>query len=902
MASIVVVQHLAPDHKSMMSELLGRFTSRTVREAVDGMTLEPGLVAVVPAHANLELEGSKLRLRERTTNALNLPINLFFESLARECGQDAVGVVLSGTGSDGRTGLESLKEAGGLVLVQDPATARFDGMPMAAISTGVADVIAPPHDLGRQLLQLLTSVQGDPQVSEVDAASLDGIFERLVVVSGIDFREYKPGTVMRRVGRRRAQRQAESLEAYARLVRDEPDEARRLAAELLIGVSHFFRDPGVFALLERELVPRLLQRAGRDQIRVWVPGVSTGQEAYSLAMLLAEAQPPGGFKIFATDVDATALSRAAAGLFSEDQVAEVSPARLARFFRREGGTYEIHRDLRRSLLFAPHNLAHDPPFTRLDLISCRNVLIYFGAELQRRTMHAFAAGLKPDRFLLLGQSESVGESGGRFRIYDAAAKLFERTALRALPVPLRLEPHPQGGHDRDSEVGEAALRLLIDNVAASAVLVDAHLEIQRIYGNAERLLQVQPGVPTHSLPQMLPEGLRLITSLAAQRALDRGEETAVAVEHGPVGLVRAQPFAVGNSARHLVISFEGRRGAEVAGGAQTAHAQAVDDEAGRQIAELKRELNFVRDSLQATIEELQTSNEELQATNEELLAANEELQSTNEELQSVNEELHSVNTESRERIREMAVAAADLDNLFNASPNGILVTDRELRIRRFTPALADLFSLLSRDVDRPLDHITHRFRDFEPGLLRSVVSDGVARTRELVTTAGEHFLLRVLPYVSTAGHIDGTVSTFIDVTSLRQAHDENRAFQAMLDALPEHVAVLDPTGAIRVVNEAWVRFGRELEAFAGPGGPGLPRSPAGANYLEACAHSPDAQAALRAVIAGQCADLTLTYTSATAAGPRRFTLRAHPLADGTGVLVAHIAHLPAEPPEPRPAP
>ncbi len=439
-----------------------------------------------------------------------------------------------------------------------------------------------------------------------------------------------------------------------------------LSRELLINVTQFFRDPEVFAGLEKHWLKALVDRAGGEQVRVWVAGCSTGQEVYSLGMLLTEAAPRGGFKIFATDVDNQALEAAALGLFTDADLADVNEARRARFFVRSGDQWEIERELRRRVIFAPHNVARDPPFTRLDLVSCRNLLIYLSAPLQKRVLGTFAFALKPDGLLVLGSSESLGEVSPRFDALDTHLKVFRR-----LDGPRTFLPSPSATHARlatapvsdQQQAIDAATRLLLDRVVPAAVMTNDKLELVRVFGNAERLLSLPSGAVSLALPALLPPPLQTVTTLAAHRALSSGTDTAMAVaadEHN-VGLVRVQPFTAGRSAgRFLVVTYE--RGVP-----RPERVDAVSDEATSQIADLQRELLFVRESLQATIEELETSNEELQATNEELLAANEELQSTNEELQSVNEELNTVNAEHQAKIRELTQVNADLDNLFDAT-------------------------------------------------------------------------------------------------------------------------------------------------------------------------------------------------------------------------------------------
>ena len=886
-AAFIVVQHLSPDHKSLMADLLGKHTPMPVREAVDGLIIEPGTVAMVPPRSNLEVEGDQLRLRERAApHSPNLPINLLFRSLAERFGERAVGIVLSGTGSDGRLGIEAIKQAGGLVLVQDPATARFDGMPLSAISTGLADAVVAPQAMGEELLAFAANGNaGRKWVHTVsDELAMQSLQARLLRGTGIDFAEYKPATVMRRIARRMAHLSVDSLAEYARRLEHDAAEVQTLARELLINVTQFFRDTEVFTELETKVLPALVARVGQEQLRVWVPGCSSGQEAYTLAMLLTELAPPGGFKVFATDVDPGALEQAALGRYPEAQLADVSPERRARFFRRVGDNYEVERELRRRIVFAPHNVARDPPFTRLDLVSCRNLLIYLSAALQKRVLATFAFSLKSDGVMLLGSSESLGDVADRFRVIDPHLKIYQRLAGPRVIMPELAGPvmAPRGMPQPDTNPQaaiDAAFQLLVDRVAPAAVLVKENLDVLRVFGNAESLLSVPIGATTVSLIAMLPDGLKTITALAAQRALTLSTETVMAVAsdvRAGVGSLRVQPFTVGRGLRYLVITFE-KSGAP----ADVPVPVAVSDEAQQHFAELQRELHFVRESLQATIEELETSNEELRATNEELLASNEELQSTNEELQSVNEELNTVNVEHQEKIAELVQANADLDNLFNASPVGILFLDEQLQVRRFTPEMTQQFSLLPRDVGRPVEHITHQFKDFSLSeeVLRVQATAQIVE-RELTSRGGHRYLLRISPYLTATRHISGVVATFVDVTQLRDEQHERQSLQNLIDSISAQVAVLGTDGVIRFVNRSWSEFARQNRGDVMRLGPG-------ADYLDACRDVPELRSDLEDVLHGRRAELAVEYPCHGPNEQRWFVMNATPLADGAGAVITH---------------
>lgn len=876
-AAFIVVQHLSPEHKSMMAELLAKQTARPVREAIDGELIAAGCVLLAPPHANIVAENGRLKFRARAALPTpNLSVNVLFDSLAASCGPRAVGIVLSGTGSDGRSGVERIKQAGGLVFVQRPDTARFDGMPSAALSSGIADVSLPPEEMGAELLRL--QEHGVEEPSSVPTDAVAALLAKLHRASGLDFGEYKPATVARRIARRIALRGARDIEHYTELVESDPQEAEKLSSEILINVTSFFRDPEVFQELSARWLPALAERAAGEPLRIWVAGCSTGQEAYSLAMLFEELTPGSPFRIFATDMDAAALEAAALGFFREAELANVSDERRARFFRPTRDGWEVTRELRRHVLFAAHNVGADPPFTRLDMVTCRNLLIYLEPDLQRRVLASFAFGLKPGGLLLLGRSESVATTDGQFRLLTPRDKLFARLdgpRVGLAHLQRQADTEQPGRRSTDLErVIDAATRMLLDRSVPASVLVNEQLELVRVFGNAERLLVLPTGSPTLSLPAMLPAALVSITTLAAHRALSSGQDAVFPVFEGlpaDVAAVHAQPVVV-SGPRYLLITFERRLA-----GAPSGEILPLPDEAARQLDELRREVAIVRESLQATIEELETSNEELQATNEELLAANEELQATNEELQSVNEELTTVNAEHHARIAELVQLNADLDNLLDT---GTVFLDEHLRIRRFTSAATALFPLLDHDVGRP-------FADIRSGVgatgvvedLRTAHATQTRLERTLLTSEGRAFLVRMGPYHSTEH--GGMVLTFVDVTDLRAMEAERTHLQGVIDALAEHVAVLDNAGVIRSVNRAWQEFARENG--------GIPeRCGTGASYLDACQSSPETLAAIQAVLEGTATHSSIEYPCHSPQETRWFVMHVTRLPAGNGAVVSHV--------------
>jgi two-component system CheB/CheR fusion protein len=889
----IVVQHLSPDHKSLMAEILGKRTRLVVAEVTDGEELKPGRVYLGPARSLVALDahGMKLRLKDRASG-LNLPIDALFRSMAEQFEEDALGVVLSGTGSDGRMGLEAIKNAGGMVVVQDPTTARFDGMPLSAVSTGLVDLVLPPEQMPEQIARLH---EGGAHASLAlpPGDALDSIFASLKKVSGIEFGEYKPTTVGRRIERRMGMLGLTSLDEYARRVSESGAEALLLSRELLINVTRFFRDEPAFQVLGETAIADLVARASvGDVLRVWVAACSTGQEAYTIAMLLSEAvaQKPGlDFKIFATDIDRAALDVAAAGLYPEALVGELTPERLARFFARKGDDWQVSPELRKHIVFAPHNLTRDPPFTRLDLVSCRNVLIYLSPLVQRRVLAALSFAVKPDGFMMLGTSETLGELADRFRLVDPQWRICQRlpTGRSAFdPLHNAVFSSPARGLDASGPsapqlVIESAFRVLVDRVAQAAVLVNQSLSLVAVFGNADQVLKVPVGAASQSVLAMLPAELRTPMTLAFHRAISGDDEAIFNVADAPAGgvtAVRCIPLQAGRPPERYVLAvFERAPSAKL-----DPHSHAVEGTAGLQVVELQQELQLLRDRLQSTVEQLETSNEELQAANEELLAANEELQSTNEELQSVNEELNTVNAEHREKIRELTELNADLDNMFKASTVGTLFLDEKLTIRRFTPALSAQFNVLERDIGRPITDLSSKFTDasfiYDLG---KVVNEGGHLEREVRTVDGGVFLMRILPFLSDARQILGAVVTFADITPLRQTEGNLTALQRVMDSLVPQVAVLDGAGVIRLVNRAWVRFGEENGAIAA-------RSGVGVNYLDLSEPEPAVREGIAAVLEGHRAGFQYEYPCHTPTAKRWFRLHVGPLNGEAGAVVSHI--------------
>ena len=908
----VVVQHLSPDYKSLMVELLSKRTRMPVRRADEGIVVEADCVYLIPPKKNLEIAHGRLKLTEKNAHAtLNLPIDIFFRSLAEERGDRAIGVILSGTGSDGMRGVRAIKEVGGLAIVQDPASARFDGMPRSAISTGLVDYVSPPEEMPAQLVRYAShhesARRAPPATLDLPEEGVPAVLAAVKRQTGVDFTHYKPGTIVRRIERRMHVTQCRTVAEYLVLVRESARETTTLFKELLIGVTKFFRDTEAFDVLSREVIEPLVVRAGvRDTLRVWVPGCATGEEALTLAMLFHEQLDQHGrsvdLKIFATDIDRDAIELASSGVYPESISADVSPARLARFFVRKGDSYHVVRSLRESVIFAVHNLVKDAPFSRVDLVSCRNLLIYFDPVLQRRALSLMHFALKPSGHLFLGASETVADLPDHFRPLDARAKLFHRVGPVRTPIVDLAEPstseRPPVRRVRaepQAETPDAALAVLAaradmaDEFAPAALLITERHDLVHVFGDASRYLSVPRGAATHDALEMLPRSMVSLVALGMQKALR--DDAAVSYRGVPVeGAEGERTFGVrikpvrepGLRDRYVLVQLEpaaSRR--ELAGeGALDVAAQGT-----ARLDELQAELQFAQENLRATIEELETSNEELQATNEELLASNEELQSTNEELQSVNEELLTVNAEYQAKIIELTELSADVDNLLRSTSIATLFLDQSLQIRRFTPDVAALVHLMPRDVGRSVQHLQLSFdAPWWITDLTAVVGTRVPRERAIALSDGRQLLVRMLPYLGESAVARGVVVTFVDVTPV---HVAQRHLQDILDSLVEEVAVVDANGVITHVNAAWRAFAVANGAMADA------RTSVGADYLGACRSSEDALAheiavGLERVLRGETERFDHEYPCHGPGVQRWYLMHATPLPARAGAVVSHI--------------
>ncbi|MBI5296700.1 MAG: PAS domain S-box protein [Chloroflexi bacterium] len=824
----IVIQHLSPDYKSLMADLLAKRTEMPVRVAEDGVLVEPNHVYLIPPKQSLTIFHRKLYLTNRESGQLYLPIDIFFQSLAEDLEERSIGVILSGTGSDGTRGIRAIKEKGGLVIVQDEQSAKFDGMPRSAIATNLVDYILQPENMAREMLNYIQHpcLVSDPASKHLiaqDDDSLSKIFALLRSSSGVDFTHYKQTTMIRRIERRMGIKQIERLSDYLHFLYQTPSELTTLFREFLIGVTRFFRDPEAFEEIKREVIPSIFAGKSRGEaIRIWVAGCSTGEEAYSLAILLTEFMETTGrhmdVKVFATDLDKNALEFAGKGLYPESIAADVSPEHLQNYFVKSGECYAVTRRVREMVIFAQQNIISDPPFSKVDLISCRNVLIYLQPILQKKVISAFQFGLNPDGFLFLGTSETVGDSDNFFLSRNTKWKTYQykggfRPTLEDSHLkrpPLTLQPslgrRSTITHE-DWRTIDGIQRGVIEAFLPPTVVVDENLNLVYIAGDMDAYLKVPSGgLFTANILKQARAGLSIPLSTAIHKVFKDQEEITyrnIRLEGaGSISLVdlKAKPFLETASRQKMaLIQF-----APVSPAAEehtATQSYDVNSSAQQRIQDLEHELQYTRESLQATVEELETSNEELQATNEELFAANEELQSTNEELHSVNEELITVNAEYHAKIQELSMLNQDINNLLSSTDVGTLFLDRDLRIRLFTPVVQHEIHVLEQDIGRPIGHVTHNILNCDLVHESQLVLKTLAsREMEAQNNRGRWYQMKFLPYYTLQHQVGGVVVTLSDITEFKQTNAQLVRLSAAVEQSPASILITDLDGTIEYVN------------------------------------------------------------------------------------------------------
>ncbi|MCU1313110.1 MAG: Signal Transduction Histidine Kinase [Acidobacteriaceae bacterium] len=848
----MIVQHLDPTSAGSLPAMLSRFSNLPVSEVTDGIEVKPDHVYVIPPNASMTIKGNSLRLGSRAPSGQHLPIDLFFHSLAAEAGTRGIGVVLSGTATDGTDGCRAIKAAGGITFAQNEASAKFAGMPRNAIASGAIDIVLSPEASARELVR----IGRHPFLAEVahellplgEDADLGELLSLVRAASGVDFEYYKQTTLQRRIKRRMVVHRLENLKEYLRHIEANPDELNELYRDILINVTGFFRDKEAFDALAQDIFPSLLQerKVNEAPIRIWIPGCSTGEEAYSIAIVLLEClwektrkSPPGaiiskGLQIFATDISEVALDRARSGLYSEAAIADVSVERRSNFFQPVDGGYQISKSIREICVFAKQNVTKDPPFSNIDLISCRNLLIYLGPALQKRVIPTFHYALKPKGYLLLGGSESLGAFTDHFTLINKRQKIYQKksTAPRLITYfggadyPTRKpETSPERASQAALSVERNVERVLLNRFVPASIVVNEQMDIVQFRGRTGAYLEPASGSPTFSLSKMAREGLLIDLRAAINKARKSNaivrKERVFVKSNGETKEVNLDVIPVQGQSLHervYAVVFQDATpllAAGLTGKHATKKALHKQTTVSRENVRLAQEVAQLREQLQLLIEDHETTMEEFKSANEEILSANEELQSTNEELetakeelQSSNEELTTLNEELQNRNIELGVVNNDLTNLLGNVNIPVVMVGNDLRIRRFTPPAQRLLNLIPADIGRRVGEIRPNL-DFDnlAQIVRETVDTATLQEREVQEHEGGRWhLLRVRPYKTWDNKIDGAVISFQDVDSLKRTLDQTRVYaDALIENAREPMMILDAALKVTTANRAFYK-------------------------------------------------------------------------------------------------
>ncbi|MCG8525954.1 MAG: PAS domain-containing protein [Opitutales bacterium] len=808
--AFVIIQHLSPDFKSLMDELLARHTEMPIHKVIDGIQVQANNIYLIPPKKNMVIKGNCLRLSDKDEGkALNLPIDIFFESLAEDVGEKSIAVILSGTGSDGSRSLPNVASAGGLVIVQDPESAGFDGMPKNAIESGFADFVVEPQIIPEVLSEHKNSSLSSDGKQKLQRYELGNrgkfaeLFSLLNEHYNIDFTYYKTGTVDRRIERRRKLLNLESIEKYAQVLRQDETELENLSHDLLIGVTKFFRDTSAFQQLSEKVIPDILGSTTTDrEVRVWVCGCATGEEAYSIAILLREElemmQSPRQVKVFATDVHKTALEKASSGIYSVDALEVTSPEIREKYFTKEGENYRIKSMIRQMVVFSEQNLLKDPPFTKIDLITCRNLLIYFQVIAQKKAIAMFHFALRHKGYLFLGTSENLGGFEEEFETVSRSWKIFSKKRDVRLTPDLRIPLGPPQNRAPDTSqltatvnIRDAQLFRVYDAVFErymhSALLINERRELIHIFGRAGTYFKTPAaGRVSNDVVNMFEGDLRIALTAGIQRSLKdyktatfKGVYVNLPDEETVKVNLTVEPLSIkAQTDVFLLITIDEPKqtSSKVISETENVESFNVGEVSTERINNLEQELQYNREQLQTTVEELETSNEELQASNEEMIASNEELQSTNEELHSLNEELYTVNGEYERKNDELEQLNSDMDNLLRSTKIGTLFVDHSLKVRKYTDAIAQSLNLLPQDIGRPIEHITSNLKGENDLVhkIKEVIQTKQPIEREVENREGHYFLERILPYFNNKDQVNGAVVTLINIDTLKKAENDLR--------------------------------------------------------------------------------------------------------------------------------
>lgn len=837
-AAFVIIQHLSPDYKSYMNELLSRFTSIKIEIVTDGMALKSNHIYLIPPKMNMTIFHGVLYLNELSaTRTLNLPIDIFFRSLAKDQEKNAVGIILSGAGSDGTLGIKAIKEFGGMTMAQDNESAKFESMPHSSISTGMVDIIMPPKQLAEELINYIKHpfVKEKRKIESIlagEQSQLSKVISILNETKNVDFSCYKENTIIRRLEKRISINRFEKIDDYIKFLLNNSKEINILFNELLIGVTRFFRDESAFNSLKSQVISKLIESSSTNkEIRIWVAACSTGEEAYSLAILFKECMAEHNInrelKIFATDLDKNSLEFASVGFYPDNIVSDISTERLAKFFTKKESGYQINENIRSMIVFARQNIINDPPFSKLDLVSCRNFLIYVNPDTQQKIFSLFSMSLNDNGHLFLGSSESLGNMSEGFKAIDNKSKIFQKQS--------NYKPVIQAGLKRSSEYKNYPellhantfiktpkgknrfLEVLFDQIMVDylppSVVIDENYDILHTINDVNNYLSIPRGQITINLLKMLSKENSVYVSSLIRRASKCNDELFIEnIESKIIGkqlsLSCKRIVDNLNNINYYLVSFKEKDAETGTRKPSKGSKLNVQLHYNARIDELEKELQLKSESLQATVEELETSNEELQSSNEELIASNEELQSTNEELQSVNEELYTVNSEHIRKIDELTELTSDVENLLKNTQIGTLYLDQHLIIRKVNDVASKLTNIILTDVGRPLKHLS--LGNFDDNLINEI--EGVSRNlqlfeKEIQDTKGKWYLMSIIPYRTAENAVEGIIVTFVNITRLK--HEE----ELKLASETRYRSYIEATGQIGWVTNAKGEITEDVPSF-----------------------------------------------------------------------------------------
>lgn len=794
--SFVIIQHLSPDYKSLMADLLSRHTPMQVLEAQDGMLVEPNCIYGIPSKKIMTIHNGRLHLNEKIkSNSPNNAIDVFFESLATDQGTKAIGIILSGTGTDGTRGIEAIKKSGGVVIVQEPLSAAFDGMPNSAVATGLADMIVPAEMIGEELLEYLRDiplVKSLNKLSETDEKNLHAIITLLKDITKLDFSNYKRPTLFRRLAKRMSEVGINDLSNYRDYLTTHDEELGLLGKEFLINVTKFFRDTEAFEVLRTEAIPSIVASLKPDDtLKVWVAACSSGEEAYSVAMLILEqlsktGTPSGNFKLFATDIDSDALDIGSRGVYKDSISRDVPSHLLQKYFIKEGTHFRVTPELRKHVVFANHDILKDPPFSYLNLITCRNMFIYINSALQQKILRKFHFALKLNAFLMLGPSENISilknateEVNRKWKLY----RCINKTGLHEVSnfmMPLNegrlysiAGKQPSTSRNVMNNLSEIFKDTLLEDRTMAVIFIDKDFNVKQAIGSYKTFLSFPEQSFNFNLLKLVNSDLAIALGVSVRKAINENIRVSMKniVVHGKestqyINLI-VKPYIKQDEYQQAFLCVVLEEDAQERNrGTRIIAEHSIDSE--ERIQELEAELTTTRENLQAIIEEMETANEELQSNNEEMISTNEELQSTNEELQSLNEELHTVSAEHQLKIKELLELNDDLNNYFQNSDIGQILVDKDLAIRKFSPAVTKMVNLIEADIGRSIVDITTNFKNLDlVQAIREVIYSGESLEQEIISE-NKYYFVRVTPYVRRDGVLDGVVVNFTDISESKK--------------------------------------------------------------------------------------------------------------------------------------